>query len=198
MGAEPNEVVSRRRASERGALVSAAGALGVAAAAGAWRPDLLARLVGAEPAPQLLALFSLAAALPAGAAVGRRAIRLRADPERRRRLVMLWTFLAYLGPVGFAATAVRIGVAGPAVLAEPLLLATQALLVAALLLPWGALPVALTAMALERWTRPRERRRPPPGGGPGPGPGERAPVAGVVALADARRREEPAPVRRAA
>lgn len=178
MSAKSVEILSGKLAAERGALITAAGALVVLAATAACRPDLLVRLLGPDPAPQLLALLSFSATLPAGAEVGRRAVCLRAAAERRRLHLLVWTFISYLASLTFGMVALSISDAGPGALADPFALVARGLAVSLLLLPWAALPVAATAMALERWTRPStERRLGPGGGGPGPGTRERLPGA---------------------
>jgi hypothetical protein len=178
MSSKPVEILSARLASERGALIASAGALAVLAATAAWRPDLLVRLVGPDPAPQYLALLSFAATLPAGGEVGRRAVRLHMKAERRRRHLLVWTFVAYLASVTFGASALSLADHGPEALADPFALVARGVAVALLLLPWATLPVAATAMALERCTRPvAPGPRFGPGGGPGPGTPARLPSA---------------------
>lgn len=187
MASAPAPPLTAGRAAGRGALVGAAGAGAVLGAAAAWPPALLLRLVGPDPAPRFLALAALAAALPAGAVLGRRAFGLCAAPGRRRRVLFAWTFVAYLASATSGAAALAVAAEGPGALADPFGLVRSGLAVALLLLPWGAVPVAAAAVALERWTRPVARADAGPGGGPGPG--SRAP---------ADRRAERSPPREAA
>jgi hypothetical protein len=184
MPAKPVEILSGKLAAERGALIAAAGALVVLAATAAWRPDFLVRLLGPDPAPQLLAVLSLFATLPAGGEMGRRAIHLRKAAEGRRLHLLVWTFVAYLASLTVGTAALTFADDGPGALADPFALVARGLAVSLLLLPWAALPIAGTAMALERWTRPSVERRLGPGGGPGPGTREPLPRAPP---ADARR-----------
>jgi hypothetical protein len=184
------EVPDAKTATERGALTAAAGALLVLGATAAWRPDLLAILLRPEPTPQILPLMAFAAAVSAGGELGRRAIRLSASVVRRRRQLLLWTFLAYLASVMFGAAALGIADQGPGALADPYMLVGKGLTISLVLVPWAALPLFVTAVALELWTRPRrarETRGGPPGGGPGPGTRAPAPP-----------RAAPGPERRAA
>jgi hypothetical protein len=182
-------VPNTRTAAERGALTAAAGALLVLGATAAWRPDLLAILLRAEPNPQILPLMAFAAALPAGGELGRRAIRLSASAVQRRRRLVLWTFLAYVASVMFGAAALSVTEMGPGALADPYMLVGKGLTISLLLFPWAAFPLFVTAVALERWTRPPRHRatRGGPGGGPGPGTRARRPAPPPVDVGPERR-----------
>lgn len=183
------EVADTRAATERGALIAAAGALLVLGATAGWRPDLLLILLRQEATPQLLPIMAFAAALPAGGELGRRAIRLSASAVRRRRHLIAWTFLAYVASITFGAAALSIGEMGPGALADPYMLVGKGLTISLVLVPWAALPLFVTAVALELWTRPpRERKRQGgPGGGPRPGTRRRPPATDVVDAGPARR-----------
>lgn len=166
------QILSTKAATERGALATAAGALLIVAATAAWRPDLLVRFLGPDPTAQILPLMSVAAALPAGGELGRRAVRFSASAVRRRRHLLLWTFLAYVASILFGSAAVSVAQLGPGALADPYMVLGKGLSISVLLVPWAALPIFVTTVALERWTRPgrgKGTRDGPPGGGPGPG-----------------------------
>lgn len=162
------EVLSGRAGAERGALASAAGAILMLILTIAIRPARLPSLVGPDPMPQALAMISCAAAMMMGGEVGRRAVRYRATRARRLAILLLWTFVAYLASVTVAVASLVLAEEGAGRLADPFLLVVRGLIVCLLLLPWAVVPIAVTAVAVERWTRTGSFRA---GGGPGGGPG---------------------------